>query len=280
MPNRYGPRLRVSTQVRNWNPPSGFTPAQLNPVLWLDAADSSTITSGGSPTTVSQWTNKGSIVSNFTQGTAANQPTTGANTLNGLNVLDFDGGDVLVSSATAADWKFLSDGSSTYFICSVIQVGSAADPNAIYFYACTNAAASASVGAAFAFEDRSSISANNATRVLIANNAPGFAVSNINSNIWSPQTWVVVSHVIDASNATASERNTVRINQGLDLKTNTESGTPSTSNPVGSLRIGGTTSAASLVGKIGEMIIVSGAEATLNNRSRIIDYLNSKWNLF
>jgi hypothetical protein len=58
-------------------------------VSWFDAADTATITeSGGS---VSSVRNKANSQTPFTQGTALNQPVTGTRTINGLNVLDFDG---------------------------------------------------------------------------------------------------------------------------------------------------------------------------------------------
>lgn len=63
-----------------------FTPLDLSPVLWLDASDESTITeSSGS---VSQWDDKSGNGYHATQGVGASQPTTGATTVNGLNVLD------------------------------------------------------------------------------------------------------------------------------------------------------------------------------------------------
>jgi hypothetical protein len=77
-----------------------FSPLDLSPALWLDAADTATITeSGGS---VSQWNDKSGNARNFTQASGTAQPTTGTRTQNGLNVIDFDGttdflegGDVL-----------------------------------------------------------------------------------------------------------------------------------------------------------------------------------------
>lgn len=72
-----------------------FLPTTLaNNVLWLDAADSRTIIeSSGS---VSQWNDKSGSGNNVTQGTGSEQPTTNATTQNGLNVLDFDGGDAFI----------------------------------------------------------------------------------------------------------------------------------------------------------------------------------------
>lgn len=74
----------------------GFSPLSLSPLLWLDASDESTITeSSGS---VSQWDDKSGNVNNFTQETEGAQPTTQDDVLNSLNVISFDGSDVLESS--------------------------------------------------------------------------------------------------------------------------------------------------------------------------------------
>jgi hypothetical protein len=70
-----------------------FTPLDLNPALWLDAADTTTITESGG--FVSQWNDKSGNGRNVIQGAGANQPRTGTQTQNGLNVLVFDGNDFL-----------------------------------------------------------------------------------------------------------------------------------------------------------------------------------------
>ena len=72
---------------------AGGTSIPAGATLWLDASDSSTITaSSGS---VSLWADKSGNGNNATQGTGSAQPTTGVNTANGKNVLNFDGGDTL-----------------------------------------------------------------------------------------------------------------------------------------------------------------------------------------
>lgn len=77
--------------------PNTFSPLDLSPVLWLDAADTATITESGGA--VSQWDDKSGNGNHVTQGTAAAQPTTGTRTINGVNVLNFDGvNDVLSNS--------------------------------------------------------------------------------------------------------------------------------------------------------------------------------------
>lgn len=65
--------------------------------LWLDAADSSTITTS---TGVSEWRDKSLTGSVWAQTTGNNQPATGTQTINGKNVLVFDGvNDSLSASA-------------------------------------------------------------------------------------------------------------------------------------------------------------------------------------
>ena len=79
----------------------GFTPKSIAGLqLWLDAADSSTITTG---TGVSQWRDKSPAASVWAQTTGNNQPSTGTQTLNGRNVIVFDGSnDGLSASAPLA----------------------------------------------------------------------------------------------------------------------------------------------------------------------------------
>ena len=58
-------------------------------VAWLDAADTSTITSASN--LLSSWRDKSGRVHNAIQATGVNQPSTGVLSHNGLNVLGFDG---------------------------------------------------------------------------------------------------------------------------------------------------------------------------------------------
>jgi hypothetical protein len=69
---------------------SSFSPLDLSPALWLDASDESTL-SGPGGGAVSQWSDKSGNGNNVIQNTSADQPKTGIRTLNGMNVLDFDG---------------------------------------------------------------------------------------------------------------------------------------------------------------------------------------------
>lgn len=87
---RFGERTRVGAQVSTWTPAPTFQPGSISGLaLWLDASDLTTITESSGA--VSQWNDKSGNARHVSQGTAAQQPTTGSSTLNGLNVISFDG---------------------------------------------------------------------------------------------------------------------------------------------------------------------------------------------
>ena len=88
---------------------TGWTPAQITTALWLDAADSSTITLNSS--TVSQWNDKSGNGRNVTQATALRQPTYTAIGLNGLPVLSFN-----ADSLTNASYDWGNSSSSVFTV--------------------------------------------------------------------------------------------------------------------------------------------------------------------
>jgi hypothetical protein len=261
-------------------PVAPFNPQDLSPDLWLDASDATTITASGTPAKVSQWVNKGSVSANFTQATGANQPTTGATTKNGLNVLDFDGGDYLNSSVTN-DWKFLHDGTK-YFVCIAITVGTGSNPNAIYAFMGTNGVGSANVGCSFAYEDRTAAVTNNATRTTMTRGSSGTFPVDVNvGDTWIPNQWNVVTILLDPSASIALDRNAVKVNAGFEYRTNTQSFAVSTANPTYALQVGAAANNfGPMVGSIGEIFVVQGANATQENRDKVIGYLNAKWSVF
>ena len=88
---------------------SFWSPLDLTPQAWFDASDAATITASGSA--VTQWNDKSSNGRNLTQGTGSRQPTTGSTTQNGLNVINFDGGDVLTRASVTIN--------QPYTVCAV-----------------------------------------------------------------------------------------------------------------------------------------------------------------
>ena len=71
---------------------SRFEILDFSPVVWLDSSDSDSVILNGSD--VSQWTDKTGRGNNPVQGVASSQPAY-TNTLNGLNVITFDGSEHL-----------------------------------------------------------------------------------------------------------------------------------------------------------------------------------------
>jgi len=77
---------------------TGFNPSKFAGLqLWLDASDSSTITTD---TGVSEWRDKSATKSKFVQTTGNEQPATGTATMNGRNVILFDGSNDSLSCVT------------------------------------------------------------------------------------------------------------------------------------------------------------------------------------
>jgi len=264
-------RLFVTTAVKDWgkSPLSRVDdtpiPVTLNADLWLDASDTSTITESGGA--VSQWNNKGSR-SNFTQPTGAVQPTTGANTLNGLNVIDF-AADYL-TAANTNEWKFLHDG--TKYLVALVAKGSASDVG----FVGNNAGSSGLVG--FWVYISGTTGANHSvtrgvTGSFVVNNT---ATSTLTNGAYSIQTVMA-----DPSNGTAADRSEVYVNAGAAARNNGGTGAVSSSNPTYALEVGSLGNAASaLTGSIAEIVIISGANATETNRVALRNYLNSKWAVY
>ena len=76
--------------------PALWTPADITTALWLDAADSSTITESGGA--VSQWNDKSGNSRHFSQSTAGNRPAVATASLNSLNTVLFTQTSILSES--------------------------------------------------------------------------------------------------------------------------------------------------------------------------------------
>jgi len=250
-------------------PPPPVVPTVVtNSVMWMDAADLSTITeSSGS---VSQWNNKGSL-GNFTQASGALQPTTGASTLNGLNVLDF-AADYL-TAANTNEWKFLHDGTK-YVLVAVHRQTTA---NSGRFFG-NDAVGGAERGASFYLRGSNQNPAHDirnfpVTSSAVCQNRP--TTPNVGTG------YSVFSVIGDPSQATAADKSELFINDGAALKANTITSSVSTDNPTRAAQIGASGNDMSpLTGSIAEIVVVSGTDATEANRIIIRDYLNAKWGVY
>jgi hypothetical protein len=235
-------------------PPSFLTSAP----LWLDAADASTITeSSGS---VSEWGNKGTL-ENFTQAVEALQPLTGSATINSLNAIQFNADSI--TGSTASNWTFLNNGDN-YFYAMVLRTPSGK------FLDFTTAGSSASVGVQW-------LLGNEETYLRIFRGVSGsFLRVDLGSGAVGTTT-TIYSGLNNPDSATVSERAQLAINDGTP-STNAVDVLPSTSDPSIPLGIGFNDSR--VLADLGEVIIVSGANATESNRQKVLDYLNAKWSVF
>jgi hypothetical protein len=251
----------------------GWTPAQLTNVRgWYDAADTATITVSG--TAVTQWNDKSSYGKNLTQGTAAARPTSGVTTLNGLNVITFDGGDYL-GAATASDWTFLSDGTD-YLVAFVAKFGVNANPDTYFGF--INTKASATDPGTDLYSDyrvgrsRMSHIVNNASEQQIVNND--------SSNVFTANDWFYGSLLADPNNGTAANRSKIYYEAGSAATNNTLGGSVSAAAPLRALEVGRySNDFGFLEGGVAEIVIAYGADATDANRLLLNDYLQTKWGL-
>ncbi len=131
----------------------GFSPLDLNPNLWLDATDASTITEVSGA--ISQWDDKSGNNYNVSQSDVTKRPTNGGS-INGLNAIDLGGGlnkkRLVTTTASNNNWQDVYmvlrwDGSSSFNWANIITalnssgtsfgIGLTGYSNTNYFYTIT-----------------------------------------------------------------------------------------------------------------------------------------------
>ena len=254
----------LKSNVTKWIPTPAFSPLDLSPTLWLDASDESTL-SGPGGGAVSQWNDKSGNGYDLTQGTATNQPTTGIGTQNGLNVISFDGSDLLVA-ATASDWTFLHDGSDhTLFVVSKRP----SSGTAMGLLATANAGGSRLGLIVIQTDSLFQHLLYGTVNTITVNNAPTVSTQN----------WQIGVIDADPDNVTASARSTISVNGGADQTANTATGAVSGTAPNHPLTIGSYGGGSNaLLGDIAEIIVVDGT-LTADEISRVENYLADKWGI-
>jgi hypothetical protein len=242
-----------------------FSPTSIAGIkAWYDAADTGTISLSGSA--VTQWNDKSGNAFNLTQGTAARRPASGVNTLNSLNVITFDGNDVL-QAATASDWNFLhnSTGGTIFFAAYFNSVAA----SGVLF------ATGSSTAQSGVYIERSSA---DALLTEVYRGSGGTFVSSLTAGTLTDATAKYASMVLDNSNATASNRLIYKINAGSNLTGNTQTGSPSASTANNPLYIGSYDTAGStgFQGQFAEIIMYSGVLSG-TDIGLVNSYLASKW---
>jgi hypothetical protein len=242
--------------------------------LWLDAADTTTISVSG--TAVTQWNDKSANALTFTQSTSYLRPLSGVTTQNSLNVIDFDGSDdFLNSTAATSAWKYLSDGTQhTMFL-----VTKCTDIN-LYplIFGNINSANVGTSGLGIR-----AASGTNATISTYINNGSGGTgvVVYTDGGSYTQSNWAYFTGRMKPSDGTPANRAITQVNQATATNNNTSNKTPSSSNPNYTLTIGGVRNnsgdmANLLKGSIGEILIYS---SYLNDSEvlSIQQYFASKW---
>lgn len=240
-----------------------FSPASLpNIRLWLDAADTSTISLSGS--NVTAWNDKSGNGYNFHQPTSANQPTSGVNTRNGKNVITFGGNANIYSNTAKSVWNFLSNSTgSTVFV--VVQVTGTNNP---FILENNPQVFDFSTGWYLARDN-----VPNSINMLVANATSNYPVNWKLNGVFSRTTYYYVTVKTDPSNGTASERSFVTLNNGTTYNSNPNTGTVSTATSAYDLTLGGPNY---LTGNIGEVIICSGL-LSQTDIDKTETYLADKW---
>ena len=253
----------------------GWTPADLDGTTglrWYDFSDESTISdTGGLVDSVADKYAGGFDLA----GAGSTRPTSGATTLEGRNVVDFDV-DYLTAAA-AADWAFLHDGTE-HLITMVAKIGGVANPNAFYGLWGTNGTASSNRGAACYFDDRASVPRDEVLihQVTFGTSSQFNANNSTSDGECPPNSWQIISILSDPDNATAADRSTVALNRGRPIKNNSDTSAISAGTPAFPFQLGAAgNNVAGLVGSIAEVVISSSGD----DRSDIEAYLATKYGL-
>jgi hypothetical protein len=237
--------------------------------LWLDAADTTTISLNGSG--VSQWNDKSSNAFAFTQGTLANMPQSGTQTINSKNVIDFDGSnDFLTCTAAASTFNYLHNSTGyTGFFAGQYQT-----PTVVNIYYNTNQTNLSNIGASL-YDNGAGVVAHDVARGVsgaanaTSRGAAGSTITN-GANFYA-------SVVINNTTATAADRVKIRINGGAESKTNTVTNAASSSNASFALTLG-TDGSIYTNAYYGEIIFYSGQLSDTDVAS-VNSYLSAKWGI-
>jgi len=251
----------VSTQVSSW---LNFTPLSLNPQLWLDAADPTTITLSGS--SVTQWDDKSGNGYNVTQGTAISRPTIATDPVTGLTVIDFDGSNDQLIRTTATALGRAVTGLTMYAVHKpdVLTSPGAGGRQVARIDVSGSGLARASVGVASVankfYAQGRTLDADSLIRINGSNKTTGSWYSHIGVfDYANTSLFLYVNNILDASTTSFQTATTT---------SNTNSN---------NLKIGAQTTSTELYdGQIAEVFVFHSAHDT-NTRNTMISYLHSKW---
>jgi hypothetical protein len=249
---------------------AAFYPTNIaNLKAWYDASDTATITVSG--TEVTQWNDKSGNAYNVTQGTSSLRPLSGTRTQNGLNAIEFDGGNDILNAATASDWTFLSNTSgATVFVTAYAD--SAADSRWLW---------STSGGSAIYVGSSAYVQSNDLLAIGTSRGVNGTSAMDVYLSTPSAtdNTAFTMTSQFDLGQGTASLRGYIWKNGASQTNNNTETASASASAPQTPLAIGNIPSfSLAWDGLICEVIIYN-ALLNATDRGRVESYLAAKWGI-
>lgn len=250
-----------------------FSPSDLlNLEAWYKADAGITTVSSA----VSVWADQSGNGRDVTQGVVSSRPAYGSVTLNGINVLSFDGTEFL-NSASISSHNFWHTGSSTVFI--VAHIGKISNPNAIYSLIGNNALTDTLRGNIIIYDDRATLTRNNMLLIRHTNGiASNEVVLSLNNNALTPSAWSILTTATDTA-AAATDRLDYYVDTTKYDGINTNTGSPSVSNASYVTQIGANGVAAlDFVGYMAEIIMYSRKLSDLEI-GQVHTYLKNKYGL-
>lgn len=192
--------------------------------------------------------------------------------LNGIDVLQFVGGRY--TAATAADWKYLHDGTANVWIMAVAKFGTSSNPGATYGLFGSDGGSTANIGVAFYYDDSG---ASDSVIVEISRGQSGAARAIMNeAGDLTPNTWHSLQLNLDANNGSANSRIGLQID-GVSPGGATGIGAVSTSNPTYTFQLGAVgNSVVPLTGAIAEIFAYDNGSV---DEATAIGYLETKYGL-
>lgn len=260
----------------------GFDPRAIAGLeAWWDAADSASVTLDSGR--VSEWRDKSGKNRHFANSTSGStQPDYIAQGLNGKNLLRFAAASsqrLSVASSTGT-FNFLHNGTPS-LVLAVASFGGSSNPNALHVLFANHPANSGNIGQFFAYDDRTTSSRNNALFVATwVGSGSTAAITSTQSNVLTPQSTLIIESRLFESSSPASERLIVTVNGGSEIKPNSQTNAPSSSNATGDLFLGSSPSTPGffLTGDVCELIFYSQIP-TSSGRAAILRYLSAKWGI-
>jgi len=245
-----------------WNT-TVWNPSMVSTSLWLDAADTSTVTASGG--VISQWNDKSGKARHASQGTAGSQPAYSTAALNGLNAVSFDGSNDFFALASALPLSNIGSfdvfcvgqpnltGRDATWGAGIVRQYPGSDAAGSWFV-------SVKSGGTIAVNDQAG-----------ANNVFGGSIASLAN--------VIMSWSCNSAGATAADRWSLRINAGSPVAETT--GTAATGWGTGNGEVGRSYTASTAYyysGLIYEVVITASEAGTIA-RQKMEGYLAHKWGL-